>query len=215
MPISSFLSCQRESVGLKAIFFNMAIFREEAYMLYRLPLFASLAVVASCAMAQTLSAANDTPDKLKPGNDASLVLIAAAKGVQIYECHAKKDGNGYDWAFVAPEAALFDGSGKAIGKHYAGPHWEALDGSKVVGTLKERVDAPGGNIPWLLLSTQSDGPAGAFSSVSSIQRLHTAGGAAPKDGCSKETVGTRARIGYTADYYFFATQTTAVPTSYY
>jgi hypothetical protein len=197
-------------------FFPSPLFHEEASMRYRLSLFASLALLTSCALAQPLSAATDTPDKLKPGNDASLVLVAAARGVQIYECRAKKDGNGYDWTFVAPEATLFDGSGKAIGKHYAGPRWEALDGSKVIGTLKDRVEAPAAsNIPWLLLATHSDGPSGAFSSVSSIQRLHTAGGAAPKDGCAKETAGTVARIGYTADYYFFEERSAAAPTSYY
>jgi hypothetical protein len=181
---------------------------------------ASIALLSACAMAQPLSAANDTPDKLKPGNDASLILMATAKGVQIYECRARKDGNGYDWTFVAPEATLFDRAGKVIGKHYAGPHWESIDGSKVVGTVTERADAPAtGDIPWLLLTTHSDGPAGAFSGVNSTQRLHTAGGAAPKDGCSKETTGHLARIGYTADYYFFAVPAApatpaTVPTAY-
>jgi hypothetical protein len=47
------------------------------------------------------------PDKLKAGANESLVMIVPAKGVQIYDCRARKDpGAGYEWAFVAPEADL-------------------------------------------------------------------------------------------------------------
>jgi hypothetical protein len=110
---------------------------------------------------------------LRPAANESLARVVPAKGVQIYEC---RDGK---WAFVAPEAELFDRSGKKIGTHYAGPHWEAADGSRIVGTVKQRADAPaGGNIPWLLLATKSVGNDGAFSKVSSIQRVATVGGVA-------------------------------------
>ena len=90
-----------------------------------------------------------------------------------------------------------------IGKHYAGPHWESADGSKVAGTLKERADAPRADaIPWLLLVTNSVGPQGSFTKITSIQRVNTVGGVAPKTTCSQSTVGTIARIPYRADYYF-------------
>ncbi|TMH88343.1 MAG: DUF3455 domain-containing protein, partial [Betaproteobacteria bacterium] len=81
-------------------------------------------------------------------------MIVPAKGVQIYECRARKDQvGGYEWAFVAPEADLFDAGGNRIGRHHAGPHWESTDGSKVLGTVKERADAPAADtIPWLLLT---------------------------------------------------------------
>jgi FtsP/CotA-like multicopper oxidase with cupredoxin domain len=136
------------------------------------------------------------PDSLKPGANESLALIVPAKGVQIYECRAGS------WAFVAPEAHLFDRAGKKIGSHYAGPHWEAADGSKVVATVRARADAPAaGNIPWLLLGTKSVGAEGAFSKVTSIQRVATVGGVAPAGGCSQP--GARARVAYSADYYLF------------
>ena len=155
---------------------------------------------AGCATQQTVA----VPDKLKPGANESLAVIVPAKGVQIYECRAGKDGN-FEWAFVAPEAELFDTRGNRIGKHYGGPHWEAADGSKVLGSLKERADAPQADaIPWLLLNAKSVGPSGSFSRVTSIQRVNTAGGIAPKTGCSKAAAGTPARVNYTADYYFFA-----------
>src|SRR5882672_9573723 len=118
---------------------------------------------------------------------------------------ARKDqAGGYEWAFVAPEADLFDVRGNRIGRHYGGPHWESADGSKVLGALKERADAPAADaIPWLLLGAKSVGSQGSFSSVTSIQRVNTVGGSAPKAGCSQATAGTPARIDYTADYYFF------------
>jgi hypothetical protein len=150
----------------------------------------------------------EVPDKLKPGANESVAMIVPAKGVQIYECRAKKDQVGeYEWAFVAPEADLFDARGIRIGRHYAGPHWESTDGSKILGTVKERIDAPVANaIPWLLLAARSVGPEGSFSKVTSIQRVNTVGGVAPRAGCSQATAGAPARIDYTADYYFFTTK---------
>ena len=145
------------------------------------------------------------PDSLKPGANESLAMVVAAKGVQIYECRATKDqGKGFEWTFVAPEADLFDARGNRIGRHYAGPHWESTDGSKILGTVKASADAPVADaIPWLLLSAKSVGSEGSFSRVTSIQRVNTVGGVAPKTGCSQAAAGTPARINYTADYYFF------------
>jgi hypothetical protein len=135
---------------------------------------------------------------LKVDADESLAFVVPAKGVQIYECRDSQ------WTFVAPAADLFDTHGKKIGRHYAGPEWEAADGSRVVGKVKARADAPGeGAIPWLLLSTQPVGPKGAFSGVSSIRRVHTAGGVAPNAHCSTAEAGQLVRVPYTADYYFF------------
>ena len=132
-------------------------------------------------------------------------MIVPAKGVQMYECRAKQDQSGYEWAFVAPEAELFDVRGNRIGRHYAGPHWESTDGSKIVGSAKARADAPvAGAIPWLLLGAKSVGTQGLFSKVTSVQRVNTTGGVAPLDGCSQAATGTPARVPYTADYYFFA-----------
>ncbi len=160
----------------------------------------SLLLLGACATAPAV------PDALRPtaGETASRTLHA--RGVQIYECRTKKDApQSAEWAFVAPEADLFDGDGAPIGRHYAGPRWESFDGSKVVGNVKSRADAPqAGAIPWLLLATQSDGPAGSFARVTSIQRINTVGGAAPAaDTCTPATVGHVARIRYSADYVLF------------
>ena len=158
--------------------------------------------LAACATQPALN----IPPALEPAAGESLAMVVGAKGVQIYECRARKDvGAGYEWAFVAPEADLFDATGQPIGTHGAGPFWQASDGSRVVGKLKARSDAPAaGTIPWLLLTTESTGPGGAFARVTSIQRVNTAGGAAPATPCTPEASGQKARIQYTADYRLFS-----------
>lgn len=160
----------------------------------RVILVLATAVAIGAAIAQDFKA---IPENLKPAADESLKRVISAKGVQIYECREQK------WVFVAPDAELFDSRGNLVGRHYAGPQWEATgDGSKVVGTVKARADAPEANaIPWLLLSTRSVGGRGYFSDVTSIQRVATHGGMAPGNACPHD--GLQARVSYTADYYFF------------
>lgn len=144
------------------------------------------------------------PEQLRPAGDEFIALTAPARGVQIYECRAAKDGAGFAWAFVAPEAELFDAKSRSIGHHGAGPTWQANDGSRVVATVQARADAPvAGAIPWLLLNAKSTGGAGAFSGVTSIQRINTVGGVAPTASCSAGLGGTTVRVPYTADYVFF------------
>jgi hypothetical protein len=145
------------------------------------------------------------PEQINPPSGQALSLIVAAKGVQIYECRKSQERAGaWEWTFIAPSAELYDTTGAKIGRHYGGPSWESADGSKVVGTTKGRAEAPAaGAIPWLLLETKSVAQQGAFSKVTSIQRVNTAGGMAPKVGCSESNAGTPVRVPYTADYYFF------------
>lgn len=166
--------------------------------------------VAVFALALALAACGGTPiaqvpDPLNPGPGESLAMVVAAKGFQIYQCRARGDASGgSEWAFVAPDAELFDTGGNRIGRHGAGPYWEAADGSRVVGKVKARADAPVADaIPWLLLETRAAGPAGAFSKVTSIQRVNTVGGVAPAEACSRDAIGTTTRTAYTADYLFF------------
>jgi hypothetical protein len=165
----------------------------------------ALAMSAS-AGAQSAASAPNVPENLKPGANESVAMVVAAKGVQIYECRQAKGQTGtYEWAFVAPEAELFDASGKKVGRHGAGPNWEAADGSKIIGTVKEKADSSQTDaIPWLLLTAKSVGAQGVFSKITSVQRLNTVGGTAPREGCSQTAAGTMVRVPYTADYYFLA-----------
>jgi hypothetical protein len=163
----------------------------------------SMALLAAGCASSPAPDVVKVPESLRPAANERLAFVVPAKGDQIYECRAKQDQPGaYDWAFVAPQAELFDTGGKLIGKHYAGPHWEAADGSKVIGAVKQRADAATPkDIPWLLLGATSVGPKGVFSGVTSIQRVSTSGGVAPTGGCP--LAGYQVRIPYTADYYFF------------
>jgi hypothetical protein len=146
----------------------------------------------------------EVPDALRVPAGETLVVKAAAQGSQVYECQAGEDA-GFTWKLVGPDAELTDEAGARIGKHYAGPTWEALDGSKVVGVLQKKADAPAsGAIPWLLLGAKSTEGTGKFARVTSIQRVDTVGGVAPASGCDASKVGTKQSAPYRATYYFYA-----------
>jgi hypothetical protein len=139
-----------------------------------------------------------------PSNEEPSFLVKA-RGVQIYECRAKKDDPAqFEWVFTEPEADLFDAKGNKIGRHYSGPTWESNDGSRVVGSVRGNVPSTDvGAVPWLLLAAKSHSGKGVFSRVTSIQRLDTMGGKAPAGGCSQANLGEKVRIPYTAVYYFY------------
>src|SRR5690349_4665977 len=73
------------------------------------------------------------PEVSVPDGHAEALRLFA-KGVQIYAW------TGTNWTLRAPEAKLFEASGKGVGRHYKGPTWENVDGSKVIG--KMLVSAP-------------------------------------------------------------------------
>ena len=167
----------------------------------------SAVLFAACASAggSPPPVALPVPSTLVPVGE-NLVGAVTARGVQIYECRAKRgDSTGSEWAFVAPEADLFDEQGKPAGTHYAGPSWNAGDGSAIAGTVQASVVAPrADSIPWLLLSTHSVGGAGRFAAVTSVQRIDTAGGIAPDTGCTPAALGRTVRVPYAAIYTMFS-----------
>ncbi|CAB3793444.1 DUF3455 domain-containing protein [Pararobbsia alpina] len=174
--------------------------------------FASLSTAATAstdsapaAVLPTPTLPADVPHVLEAPHRQQLVLKALGVGVQIYTCGPSKgDPQQYIWNFTAPEASLFDAGGHRLGKHYAGPTWEANDGSKIVGVVKAHVDSPAQSaIPWLLLTTKSSTSIGTFAKVRSVQRLHTVAGIAPSMPCNAGLAGRTARVPYTADYYFY------------
>ena len=130
--------------------------------------------------------------------NATKILDVHAEGAQIYECKAGKDGK-LAWQFREPIAALML-DGKTIGRHYLGPTWELSDGSAVTGTVAAH--APGAtakDVPWLKLDASSHRGIGQLSSVTTIQRINTAGGAIEGD-CA--AVGTFASVTYSSEYIF-------------
>ena len=143
------------------------------------------------------------PDNLQFPAGESAMLRVKATGAQIYECATSpQDAAKHDWVLRAPEAQLYDAAGTLVGKHYAGPTWEATDGSKVVGEVRARADAPDPSaIPWLLLAARSTGGSGVLARVKSVQRLDTVGGKAPA-GCTEAEAGRTLRVAYSAVYVF-------------
>ena len=166
--------------------------------------FALAALLAGCTL-PGIEPAPKVPEALKAPANQRLALEADATGVQVYDCKPGKDDPGrFEWTLRAPEAQLFDITGKRIGIHYGGPTWESYDGSKVVGEVKARADGPNINaIPWLLLDAKSTSGDGVFGQTASIQRARTIGGKAPRQGCGPAQAGNEARVPYKATYYFY------------
>ena len=133
--------------------------------------------------------------QVEAGNKVSFHVYA--EGVQIYRW------NGTSWSFVAPDALLFAdvGGNGLVGTHYAGPTWESLSGSKVVGTVIDRCTPDASAIPWLLLAGVPDEGPGIFHRVTFIQRVNTVGGLAPTD--PGDFVGEIANVPYTTEYFFY------------
>jgi hypothetical protein len=165
-------------------------------------------VTAAAAWPQVAAAAPSEPDvpsavQVPDGN--KMFLVGHAVGVQIYSCNAMSSG--YSWAFVAPRANLYDDNGKLVVTHFAGPRWQAKDGSHVDGRVEDRVTVDPTAIPWLLLSAAATtpGPDGdRLVTTTYIQRISTTGGLAPAAAdCNADTAGTTEEVPYTADYYFW------------
>jgi hypothetical protein len=143
------------------------------------------------------------PAAVAPPKGAKLLLSGSADGVQIYGCVAKDQG--FAWVLTAPDAAVFDGEGRQIMTHFAGPSWKTPDGTVVVGEIMAKADAPTPNtVPWVLLRAKSHEGTGLLSQTAFIRRIDTKGGTAPAAGCDAGHVGQEVRIRYSAVYEFYA-----------
>ena len=147
----------------------------------------------------TMSAKAQTPLPeaiAAPGE--TVVLTVHAEGAQVYECKAGADGK-LAWAFREPIATLFV-DGKTIGRHYAGPNWEHIDGSAVVGKVSG--NAPGAtsdDIAWLKLQVVSSRGSGVLTGITTVQRINTKGGKI-EGACDR--AGSLKSASYSADYIF-------------
>ena len=159
------------------------------------PLMFLLAIVAAAALARAASA-QVPPALAAPGESA--VVTLHAEGAQIYECKAGTDGK-LAWAFREPIATLLL-DGKSVGRHFAGPSWEHVDGSAVVGKAVANVagQTPG-DIPWLKLEVTAHRGNGTLSGVTTVQRINTRGGV-HTGGC--DNAGALYSAPYSADYVF-------------
>jgi hypothetical protein len=158
---------------------------------------AALALLLLSSPAGVSAAETALPDAIKaPGE--TVALSVHAEGAQVYECKAGTDGK-LAWAFREPIATLLL-DGKTVGRHYAGPNWEHVDGSAVVG--KVGGSAPGAtpnDIAWLKLGVISQRGTGVLAGVTTVQRINTQGG--KLDGaCDK--AGAFRSAPYSAEYVF-------------
>src|SRR6202521_6019002 len=164
--------------------------------------FTSLPLAAGFLFSVSINA-QQVPKELQPPANEQLLLQVHAKGDQIYTC--KGDGAQFTWVLKAPEAQLTDKSGKPFGKHFAGPSWEANDGSRVTGKAVANAPSPDAHsIPWLLVTVVSHDGSGVLSRATSIQRLNTKGGKAPASGCDASHLGQEVRVPSSGDYRFYA-----------
>jgi len=167
--------------------------------LYKLTIVLMLGACASIPSPQPAG----VPENLRVPDGQPLLLRAAARGAQIYACKPKAaEPAAFEWVLKAPDAELFDRNGAKIGRHYAGPTWESVDGSRVVGEVTQRSPVQGA-VPWLLLRAKSNEGAGTLASVKYIQRVDTIGGVAPSAGCDAAHEGAEVRVDYSANYDFY------------
>ena len=152
--------------------------------------FAAAALFASQASAQV------PPPIAAPGE--SVIVTLHAEGAQVYDCKAGADGK-LAWTFREPIATLLF-EDKTVGRHYAGPNWEHVDGSAV--TAKAVANAPGqsaGDIPWLKLEVTGQRGSGTLAGVTTVQRINTRGGV-HTGACNR--AGALYSAPYAADYVF-------------
>ena len=154
----------------------------------------AIATAAACygtdAMAQVPAAV------AAPGE--TTVATFQGEGAQIYQCKAGNDGK-LTWVFREPIATLILDN-KTVGRHYAGPTWEDVNGSAVTG--KAIGNAPGAtanDIPWLKLDVVNHRGGGTLADVSTVQRLDTHGGFL-QGTC--DHAGDFASVPYSATYVF-------------
>ena len=155
-------------------------------------LHAAAALLATTAAISTPSRAFDSA----PAPGEFLVSTLHAEGAQIYHCKPDWEGK-LAWQFREPVATLLL-NGETVGRHFAGPSWEMLDGSGVSAKVTAR--APGAtqnDIPLLLLEVTASRGQGLLSGVTTIHRLNTTGGMA-QGPCA--SAGRLKSVPYSADY---------------
>jgi hypothetical protein len=147
--------------------------------------------------------AQQVPAQIQAPANEQLLLQVHAKGDQVYTC--KEGVTQFAWTLKGPDAQLFDKEGKPFGKHFAGPSWEASDGSRVTGKAVANAPSPDADsIPWLLVNIVGHDGSGVLSRATTIQRVNTKGGKAPASGCDTGHAGQEVRVPYSADYLFYA-----------
>jgi hypothetical protein len=144
----------------------------------------------------------NVPPRLQASPAEEPAFMLSASGAHLYECRPNLNG-GYGWVFTGPDATLTDGSVSRATLRGANNFESADDRSTATSVVRSAAFAGSDNLPWALLAARSSSDGGLFSGVTSVQRVNTAGGVAPRGGCGEYTAGSQARVDFTADYYFY------------
>src|SRR3954466_5112949 len=164
---------------------------------FKFPL--SAVVLATVSIASFQARAQERAAIAAP--DTAIVGTIHAEGGQLYECKqdtgsaSPPQAGALSWK--EPTATLI-ADGKTIGRHYAGPNWDYVDGSGV--KAKVGASAPGTSaedIPWLKLEVTERRGNGLLADVAIVQRINTKGGVL-KGTCEAE--GNYRIVPYSADY---------------
>lgn len=178
-------------------------------MIQTFALLGTVALLSACAAGPSTMAMKPVdnaalPEAVRVPAGARQTMATTGVGEITYECREKANMAGaHEWVFVAPVATLFGADRKMVGKYYAGPTWEAADGSKVTGKQVAVAPAMAGSIPLQLVKAEPAMGMGAMQGVSYIQRLNTKGGVAPAAACDASRKGQRQQVAYEADYVFY------------
>lgn len=180
-----------------------------------------LAIAAPDAAAPDKAAPPLVPANLEVPPGHTLFLAARAEGTQAYIC--LPSASGASWTFYGPQATLFGNRNEQVMTHFLSPNpaengalratWQhSRDTSTtwavaIANSSDPDYVAPGA-IPWLLLEVVGAqyGPAWGDKLIRTafIQRVNTAGGAAPAAGCSAAAdIGKKALVPYSTDYIFY------------
>jgi hypothetical protein len=141
------------------------------------------------------------PKELIPQKSKILFLLRA-EGVQKYVAVGGPGGT-FLWSLRGPKAMLFDyATGEAAGTHSQGPVWEAKDGSKVLGEVLAKKEAPNHEaVDCLLLRAKENIGKGRFEKVTFITRADTWAGRPPKALPNEKDAMSEVR--YQATYVFW------------
>jgi hypothetical protein len=180
-----------------------------------------LAAMAPGAAAAERLTTPHVPASLAVPDGYRLFSIVHATGTQNYIC--LPGGTGVTWAFLGPQATLFDERGEQVMTHFlsgnpaegltARPTWQhSRDTSAVwampIASYNQPDFVEPGAISWLLLRVVGTqyGPTWGDRLVRTafIQRVNTSGGVAPAEGCTTTgDIGKRVLVPYSTDYAFY------------
>jgi Protein of unknown function (DUF3455) len=164
-------------------------------------------VLLNVALRATILSTTQVLAQMPPAiavREGTVIATLHAEGAQIYECKpdsaiSQSEIRILTWQFREPIATLIV-DGKSVGRHYAGPNWNHIDGSKVKGKVVSSVPGTTSNdIPWLKMDIVEHRNNGILSDAATVQRINTKGGML-QGPC--EDAGNYRGVPYSADYVF-------------